>query len=274
MHYLYKITDALNNKVYIGQSNKEIERWRQHKYYSRLENPVQYISRAIKKYGVKNFIYEVIAMCQLQEDANWTETELIKQYDSQNKDKGYNIAPGGDHVWNAGLPAVEQPMYGKHHTEESKAQISKSNMGKIMPPHTEEWKNNMSEIMTGRILTKEWKDKIGKSRTGIKHTEKSKKQMSISAKDKIITPETRVKMSESHLGKPKSAETKSRISVSRKGIFIGEKHSRAKLTWVIVNEIRGAYKNNPNLSKKELSKKYGVTVSTIHNIIANRIWIV
>jgi len=95
MHYLYRITDALNNKIYIGQSNKETERWRQHKYLARQNEPVQYIHRAIKKYGVENFTYEVIAQCLTQEDADETEILLIKQYDSRNKDKGYNVAP----VW-------------------------------------------------------------------------------------------------------------------------------------------------------------------------------
>ena len=114
MHYLYRIANTLNNKVYIGQSNKETERWRQHKYFAR--NPEitgQYIHRAMAKHGIDNFTYEVIATCQTQENADELEIILIKQYDSCNKEFGYNVAPGGDHVWNAGLPKEQQPMYGK-----------------------------------------------------------------------------------------------------------------------------------------------------------------
>lgn len=165
MHYLYRIMDTLSGKVYIGQSNKENERWRQHKYFARQEEPIQYIHRAMKKYGIENFIYEIIAMCRTQEDADKTEIEIIKQYDSRNKEYGYNVAPGGDHAWNVGLPSELQPMYGKHHTEESRKKISESNMGKIAP-HTEQWKIDMSKKMTGREIT--WADKISAAQSGDK----------------------------------------------------------------------------------------------------------
>lgn len=97
MHYLYRITNLLNQKVYIGQSNQEKERWRQHKYYSRYpEKTRQYVHRAMAKYGINNFIYEVIACCKTQDEANLTEDILIDQYDSKNVNKGYNIASGGN----------------------------------------------------------------------------------------------------------------------------------------------------------------------------------
>jgi hypothetical protein len=49
----------INQKIYIGQSNKETERWRQHQYLARQENPIQYIHRAIKKHGINNFTISV-----------------------------------------------------------------------------------------------------------------------------------------------------------------------------------------------------------------------
>src|ERR1017187_925056 len=106
MYYLYKIINMLNNKVYIGQSNKEKERWRQHKYYARQEKPIQYIHRAMAKYGIENFAYEVIAACVTQVDTDEIETQLIKQYDSRNKSYGYNIAPGGNASWNRLKPEM------------------------------------------------------------------------------------------------------------------------------------------------------------------------
>jgi GIY-YIG catalytic domain. len=64
MHYLYRITNQLNGKVYIGQSNNK-RRWSQHKYFAKHpEQTGQYIHNAMAKYGVENFIFEVIATCK------------------------------------------------------------------------------------------------------------------------------------------------------------------------------------------------------------------
>jgi len=165
MHYLYKITNTLNNKVYIGQSNKENERWRQHKYFARQDEPIQYIHRAMKKYGVEYFVYEVIAMCRTQKDADETEILLIKSHDSRNKKYGYNVASGGDHAWNAGLPSEQQPMYGKKQSEHFKQRMSEVHSGKIAP-HTEQWRIDMSKKMTGRKIA--WADKISAAQSGDK----------------------------------------------------------------------------------------------------------
>ena len=58
MKSIYKITNLINNKVYIGQSVHPERRWHEHiwgnnKYKS-------YIHSAIKKYGVENFLFEII----------------------------------------------------------------------------------------------------------------------------------------------------------------------------------------------------------------------
>lgn len=96
MHYLYSITDRVNNKIYIGQTNQQHKRWSSHKSYAKHpEMSGQYIHRAMAKYGIDNFIYEVIATCQTQEDANEIESILIAQYDSRDNRFGYNIKPGG-----------------------------------------------------------------------------------------------------------------------------------------------------------------------------------
>lgn len=96
MHYLYRITNCLNNKVYIGQSDNANRRWAYHKNQATKKKPAQYINRAMKKYGIDNFQFEVIATCLTQEDADEIEVLLIQQYDSRNNENGYNIKSGGD----------------------------------------------------------------------------------------------------------------------------------------------------------------------------------
>lgn len=54
--------------------------------------------------------------------------------------------------------------------------------------------------------------------------------------------------------------------------FGGEKHYKAKLTWIQVREIR-KIKASSNVTLKELATKYGVNLSQIHNIVKNKSWI-
>lgn len=165
MHYLYVITNVTNNKVYIGQSCKENDRWRQHRYFAKSDKPIQYIHHAMKKYGIDNFTYQVVAMTITQDDADKTEEQLIIQYDSRNKDKGYNISSGGDTAWNRGLPKEQQPMYGKKQSDYQKKRVSEVHTG-TEKPHTIEWSEKMSKIMSGRKKDEAWKFKIAKSSIG------------------------------------------------------------------------------------------------------------
>ena len=177
----------------------EKRRWSAHRAYAKQDKPIQYVHRAMKKYGVANFIYEVIATCRTQEDADETEIQLIKQYDSRNKEYGYNVAPGGAHAWNAGLPSEQRPMYGKHHTEESKKKSSLSNIGVEHPKHTEEWKQQSSAWLTGRPVSEETKQKISDTQKGKpRWTDEQRQQMSFDRKGRKHSEETKRKISLTH----------------------------------------------------------------------------
>jgi group I intron endonuclease len=93
--YLYRITNQINGKIYIGQSVNTKKRWQAHKNQAKAIGTGktysnQAISRAIAKYGSENFIFEVIACCKGQDNANNIETELGKQYNSETP-TGYNV---------------------------------------------------------------------------------------------------------------------------------------------------------------------------------------
>ena len=92
MGYIYKITNKINNKCYIGQTERTIKiRWLEHirpsKY--KLDLPLY---RAISKYGVDNFLVEEIEECN---NAILDEREIywIKYFDSYRN--GYNCTEGG-----------------------------------------------------------------------------------------------------------------------------------------------------------------------------------
>lgn len=92
MKSIYKITNLINNKVYIGQSVHPERRWHEHiwgnnKYKS-------YIHSAIKKYGVENFLFEIIE----SNIENYNEREIywINFYQANNSLYGYNLTMGGE----------------------------------------------------------------------------------------------------------------------------------------------------------------------------------
>lgn len=182
MHFLYRITDTLNNKIYIGKSNNPSRRWTHHKNQAKKEKPIQYIHRAIAKYGVENFIFEVIATCKTQEDAEETEIQLIVQYNSRDKHFGYNVSPGGDGI-KAGLPPHMYPMYGKKQSEHQKQRMSEVHAGKIM---SEESRAKMAASAKTRAP----------NRKGEKHSEESKRKMSDTKRGRKLSEETKQKMAE------------------------------------------------------------------------------
>lgn len=88
---IYKITNKVNGKVYIGQTvNKLEKRFREHCFVG---SGCKKLSRAIKKYGKNNFIIEQIDLAHSKNEADDKEIYYIKKYNSI-KD-GYNILEGG-----------------------------------------------------------------------------------------------------------------------------------------------------------------------------------
>lgn len=96
---IYKITNIVNGKCYIGQSVNIKQRWKGHKKDAFWVNGDNYnypLYRAIRKYGVENFSFEVLESCSIDE-LEQKEIEYINFYSSI-VPKGYNQVPGGNHV--------------------------------------------------------------------------------------------------------------------------------------------------------------------------------
>lgn len=90
MAYIYKITNKINNKVYIGQTNLTTEvRFKKH-LKSWKSNDCPKLYRAFRKYGKENFICETI--CETN-NPNDDEKYWIEYYNSVNQ--GYNVSYGG-----------------------------------------------------------------------------------------------------------------------------------------------------------------------------------
>ena len=86
---IYKIENLINHKIYIGQSIQIERRLQKHKT---IKDDL-YIHRAIQKYGVDNFSFEVIQECD-QQQLSQREIYWIDFYNSLIPN-GYNMIPGG-----------------------------------------------------------------------------------------------------------------------------------------------------------------------------------
>lgn len=117
MAYIYKITNLINNKIYIGETMRPINiRWNQHKSQSFNDHGHGYnyhLHAAIRKYGAENFKIEVIEQCS-DEDRFDEESYLIKKYNTTDPNIGYNFVIEGSgsttyatedilELWNQGL---------------------------------------------------------------------------------------------------------------------------------------------------------------------------
>ena len=92
---IYKATNIINNKVYIGQTIhtlnvRKAQHERSHEYGYKTA-----FSNAIRKYGKENFIWEVIYETNSIEDLNEKESYYIKYYKSLVTENGYNLKGGG-----------------------------------------------------------------------------------------------------------------------------------------------------------------------------------
>jgi group I intron endonuclease len=181
------IKNLINDKCYIGWhvTNKELEK---DAYFG----SGQLLHKAIKKYGIENFVKGVIEYIDIND---WKEKEQywIKQLKSHTSDGGYNMTFGGDGT------------LGKYHTKES---------------------NELNRIAhTGKITSNETKLKQSNSHLGIiQHSDEFKKKVAENnRKFKTGTEasiETKLKMSKTRKGVPKSEETKKLMS----DIRIGKPH--------------------------------------------------
>ena len=146
MNYKVYVHIAPNGKRYYGITKKKVERrWRNGKGY----NNNDHFYRAINKHGWDNFEHIVIAKGLTEEEAKWLEVELIREWDTTNREYGYNITKGGD----------SNPM----DNEESRKKLSETRKGKTF---SEESRKKMSEAKKGKKHTEEHKQKVSEAKKG------------------------------------------------------------------------------------------------------------
>lgn len=159
---IYKITNLINNKVYIGQTIRTLkQRFTQHCCRSD-----SIVGSAIKKYGKENFSVEIIAETDNLEELNKMEVYYIKEFNSLSPN-GYNLDSGGN---NKTMHEETKKKIGARHkgkviSEEQKQIASLTHKGK---PKSIEQRLKMSIAGKARIRTKEHCENISNSKKGIR----------------------------------------------------------------------------------------------------------
>lgn len=271
MHYLYRITNIVNNKIYIGQTNNPNLRWSQHKSSAKYKKTSQIITRALTKYGANMFTFEVIATCISQSDTDATEETLIQQYDSRNLKKGYNVAAGGNIA---------------HNTPEILAKISKSlkkyykthsgcNKGKTF---SEKWKRNMSIAAMGKLGTNkgkhfpnDWKMKISSSLTN--KPQLSKRRFSSETESEICRLYSEENKSTYFLGKQfncqrsliKDILLRNNIQI-RQSNYTGHNNGRNIFSQEQELNICKLYESG-KFSRRDLAKQFNCGKTTIRDVL-------
>ena len=115
---VYKITNKQNGKIYIGITNQGVAtRWCKHCSDARGSSLFS-LHNAIRKYGEENFQIETIEIVDDVEVLKKREIYWIKDLNSYNRKKGYNLTLGGDGT------------FGRFHSEETKDKIRQKAIGR------------------------------------------------------------------------------------------------------------------------------------------------
>lgn len=189
--YIYKTTDLETGKIYVGQKKSP-------KFlglaYVGSGKIIRRIAKRCKESNIdlsERFSVELLEECSSQEELNDREIYWISAYNSHS-DCGYNLndgGGGGNH--NLGktfqdrkehdFSGENNPMYGKHHSEETKKKISNANSGKTFSDEI-----NKSKGRKGKTLTEDHKNKIREANSGVEFSPEHKENISKSRVGKVF----------------------------------------------------------------------------------------
>lgn len=197
---IYKITNKVNGKIYIGQTIGTIQnRWNSHCRNKKFS----LITAAINKYGRENFTIEEIAKCETREELNMREAMFIYAFGSHKRDIGYNIMEGGDnHTTHSEETKAIIAEKARNISDETRKKMSDAKKGKKQSPEVV-----AKRIKTGRVWSEESKRKSSEKQKGRKLTEEHKQKLSESKKGKC-NPERIEAMKKANIGRKATPEQK------------------------------------------------------------------
>lgn len=90
---VYKITNIVNHKIYIGSSKTILQRWRNHiKTLEAHTHSNMFLQVDWDKYGKNNFVFEILEECAENDRYDIEQKYLDEFFPFYRSDKGYNIS--------------------------------------------------------------------------------------------------------------------------------------------------------------------------------------
>jgi group I intron endonuclease len=234
---VYKIyfKNDTKNKVYIGISNNLTRRKTDHSN-SLLENchKNKFLQNAYKKYGVENFVFEILQICDVESLVK-KEEEYIKKYNSFNNKFGYNLTTGGEHkrLSESTKKKLSIVKSGRKLLEKTKIKLAVHNLLKVRPELKIEVIGNKI-FVEGKEYVKSKKGKFKTPADDVKYAEKIKiisKRKSEFAKNlgtnRVKSKEEIEKIRNANTGKKASIETKKKIGSYHIGKEITDEHKKS-----------------------------------------------
>lgn len=151
MYTIYKYTNTVNGRVYIGQTRKTLEERAQTN--GRNYRECRRFYAAIKKCSWSAFTADILEVVETVEEANAREIFYIDLYNSTDDHFGYNIAPGGDckemsaeskkiiseKAKKRYSDKTANPMYGKKHSQSAINKQRVKKLGSNNPMYGTKW---------------------------------------------------------------------------------------------------------------------------------------
>jgi len=148
IYTIYKATNIITGKSYIGYSSNWLSRKRQHKHIANTNKKNYLFYNSLNKHGFESFVWDILYQSKDKEHTLFVMEDLfIKEYNTLSPN-GYNSKNGGG---------------GGNLSEESREKISNSRIG---IKFSEEHRKNLSTSHVGISLGEEHKKNISKSLIG------------------------------------------------------------------------------------------------------------
>lgn len=181
---IYKFTNKINDKVYIGQAVNLRSRVKGHLNCVK-KNHNYPIYNSMRKHNVENFELEILAQGNFSKtELDDLEVDFIRLYNSIDRLYGYNLTQGGEGT------------SGYKHTEQTKKKLSQAKIGKNLgKKYSLEHCKKISDSLKGKPKSETHKLNL----TGKRHSEETKEKLSKIHKGKIISQEQKQKMRETKI---------------------------------------------------------------------------